>query len=72
MLVKTDFTQVPLGTIIDGQEIQTCPQCGKPGLVTHDDTIGKAYYTHSQGISSAFGNEASTGFVFCTIELEPK
>jgi hypothetical protein len=41
-----DYTRLPIGTKIDNGEIQTCPHCGKLGLLEEVD--GKKWFTHSQ------------------------
>jgi hypothetical protein len=41
-----DYTQLPLGTQLEGGEIRICPQCGKAGLA--QDSPGKVSFTHSE------------------------
>jgi ssDNA-binding Zn-finger/Zn-ribbon topoisomerase 1 len=45
-----DYTQKPSGTVIDNKEIQTCPKCGKQGLVDRKDGI--IYFVHVTTIES--------------------
>ena len=69
---KTDYSQMALGTTIDDGVIMKCPKCGRLGLATHDPTIPKIYYTHSQAIAfepgSVFGNEAFSGIDYCIVD----
>jgi hypothetical protein len=48
--VAKDYTNLPVGTKIDGREIQVCPCCGRRGLRT--ETYGVPFYTHRYGMTS--------------------
>jgi hypothetical protein len=40
------YARLPLGTKVDGGEIQACPKCGNLGLAKEE--TGKLWFTHSQ------------------------
>lgn len=42
----SDYTVLPLGTRVDGGEVQVCPKCQRPGL--HVAMDGHSFYTHFQ------------------------
>jgi hypothetical protein len=43
---RHNYTQMPIGTLVDNCEIQQCPYCGKPGLA---ERIGiSTFYIHLQ------------------------
>jgi hypothetical protein len=42
-----DFQSMPIGTVLETGEIQTCPHCGKPGL--KEQVNGMDFYTHAMG-----------------------
>jgi hypothetical protein len=44
-----DYANLPVGTTIDGGEIQVCPCCGRRGLRT--ETYGVPFYTHRYGMT---------------------
>ena len=43
-----DYSNLPLGTLIDNGEIKTCFYCGKAGLA--EEVSGKTFYTHYQSV----------------------
>jgi hypothetical protein len=52
-----DYTKYPVGSKIDGGEIQLCPDCKRNGLL--DENNGEKFYVHSQAVATD-----STSLVF--------
>jgi uncharacterized protein (DUF983 family) len=46
MLIKRDYTMLPVDTKIENGTIQVCPDCGQRGLM--QEVYGKKWYTHCQ------------------------
>jgi RNA polymerase subunit RPABC4/transcription elongation factor Spt4 len=49
-----DYTRYPSGTIVEGKKIQTCPKCGRQGLVEQKDDI--IYIVHVSTIELGENN----------------
>ena len=49
MLIE-DYTAIAIGTKIGNGEIQTCPHCGRRGIL--EIVNGKNWYLHSQVIDT--------------------
>ena len=57
------FTSLPVGTILDGKEMQKCPYCQRNGL--REEVEGKIYYAHGHTLSLRPNQELDVRFDYC-------
>jgi ribosome-binding protein aMBF1 (putative translation factor) len=66
----TDYSNLSVGTKIEGGEIQVCPKCGKRGL--REITDGSEWFTHTQAVTATRIDQPNLFLEMCQIPKTPR
>jgi hypothetical protein len=64
-----DYSQFPVGTMIDKCEIQLCPHCGKTGLA--ERIRNTTFFMHFQAWATAGIHHGKTKWDWCPRAVNP-